>query len=93
MLERSEASSSSDSGCETDSFPAPETEEEVEQQQQRQQSDCPLSLDKALGFVDFDSNDFDEVSIASSLVGPSFFNSCLSLVFIILASSVQRSKK
>lgn len=73
MLERNEASS--DSGCETDSLPPPEAEGAEAQLPERRQEYGPLSLDKALGFVDFDSTDFDEVSLLA-----------LVLVFFVLVS-------
>ena len=60
MLEGSEESS--DSGCEADSLLPPETEEaDAARTRRRAEENGPFSLDKALGFVDFDSNDFDEV--------------------------------
>lgn len=68
MLEGSEESS--DSGCEADSLLPPETEEgdaARKRQQRRAEENGPFSLDKALGFVDFDSNDFDEVRENKSL--------------------------
>ncbi len=77
MLEGSEESS--DSGCEADSLLPPETEEgdAVRQRQQRRaEENGPFSLDKALGFVDFDSNDFDEVRENKSL-----FYFCIPLPF------------
>jgi len=59
-LEGSEESS--DSGCEADSLLPPETEEaDAARKRRRAEENGPFSLDKALGFVDFDSNDFDEV--------------------------------
>ena len=65
LLETS-SEESADSGCEADNLPAEEQAEGV-----------PFSLDKALGFARYDSNDFDEVSrrfffLSSYLVGLTF---------------------